>query len=93
MTEIQYVTVQIVRPCGSYPYGKIEEGFYRVEGAVVLVTRTGAQRYDAKKKPIRQKLKDGENARSIAWHLTKQHMPNRNSGFNRPLRYFDPGKI
>ena len=87
------MTVQIVRPCGSYPYGKIEEGFYRVEGdTVVLVTRTGAQRYDAKKKPIRQ-LKDGENARSIAWHLTKQHMPNRNSGFNRPLRYFDPGKI
>jgi hypothetical protein len=79
MTEIQYVTVQIVRLCGSYPYGKIEEGFYRVEGD------NGAQRHDAKRKPIKQKLKDGETARSIAWHLTKQHMPNRNSGFNRPL--------
>lgn len=94
MSEIQYVTVQIVAPCSGYPYGKIEEGWFRTEGdVVVLVTQKGAQRYDRKGKAITHKLKPGETARAVAWRLTKDNMPNRNSGFNRPLRYPDLGKI
>jgi hypothetical protein len=90
---IHYVTVQTRPPRGD-DLGQIEEGWYRVEGdAVVLVTRTGAQRYDRKGKAIKCVICPGETARAVAWRLTKTNMPNRNAGFNRPLRYFNHGKI
>jgi hypothetical protein len=60
---------------------------------IVLVTQKNVQRYDTKGKPIRHKLQPDETARKVAWRLTKEHMPKRHSDFNRPIPYFNPGKI
>ena len=71
-----------------------EDGFYKEEGdTVVIVTQAGLQRYNAKREPIKQKLKDGEDPRRVAWRLVKNNVPKRNSGFNRRLPYFNLGKI
>ena len=95
MTEqIHYVTVQTRAPRGDGDYGQIEEGFYRIEGqTVVLVDAKGRQRFTKAGKPIKQLLARGETARSVAWRLAKENIPNRRSDFNRPLQYFNPGKI
>ena len=94
MEKPEVVFVQLIAPCSAYVAGLVEEGFFRVEGdAVVLVTKTGAQRYDIKGKPIRHKLQPGETARKVAWRLTKDHAPKRRTDFNRPIAYFNPGKI
>ena len=94
MEKPEVVFVQLIAPCDAYKAGLVEEGFFRVEGdAVVLVTAKGAQRYDRKGKAIRQLIAPGETARRVAWRLTKEHMPKRNSGFNRKIHYPNLGKF
>jgi hypothetical protein len=95
MTEKpEYVAVQIRAPRGDNDYGLIEEGFYKVEGqTVVLVDNKGRPRTTKGGKPIKELIPFGATARSVAWRLTKANMPDRRSGFNRPLQYFNPGKI
>lgn len=91
-----YITVQLIAPCTSYPYGKIEEGFwlYCADSNIVsLVTAKGAKRYDRNGKSIQCAVAPGETARKVAWQLTKDNAPNRNSGFNRKLHYPNLGKI
>jgi hypothetical protein len=84
----QVVFVQLRAPRGDGDYGLVEEGFFRTVGDVVhLVTATGAPRFNKKGSPIQCAIGPGETARKVAWRL------NRRSGFNRPLQYFNPGKI
>ena len=91
--EIHYVTVETARPRGDN-LGQVDEGFYRIEGdVVVLVTAKGVQRYAKGGKPIRSAIGPGETARKVAWRLTKQNAPSRRPGFNGPISYFNPGKI
>jgi hypothetical protein len=85
---IHYVTVQTAPPRRGSDCGVIEEGWYRIEGDCVhLVTQKGTQRSDKKGNPIKAPIPAGHTARSVAWRLTKQHMPNRGGGFNRKLIY------
>ena len=80
MTEIQTVPIITAMPSRSNPFGRLEEGHYRVEdGVVSLVTAQGAQRTDAKGKPIEHKLAPGETARAAAHKLAKRHLPSRRS--------------
>lgn len=91
---IHYVTVELVHPNNAYPEGLLEEGYYIVRGDTVhLVTRDGKQRHTRKGAAIKERVPLGATARSVAWRLTKQNMPNRNSGFTRRIQYFNPGKI
>jgi hypothetical protein len=83
-----YCPVQMLAPISSYPYGKVEEGWYKMEdGHVVLTDRTGKPRSDKKDRIIKQLIPRGESPRKIAARLIKANMPSRNNDFNRRIEY------
>jgi hypothetical protein len=95
MSDIKTVYVQLVLPCKRYPSGKVEPGFYSVEGDVIhLVSETGKPRFNPRtKKALTRKLENGESPEVGAYRLTKENLPARKSDFNRPIHYPRRGKI
>jgi hypothetical protein len=74
--------------------GVVEEGHYRtIDDVVSLVDINGVQRLDRKGKPIQHKLEPGEDARKVAYKLTKDHIPHRSGDFNRKILYPNVGKF
>jgi len=74
--------------------GVVEEGHFKtVDDVVTLVDINGVQRFDKKGKPIRHKLRPGEDPRKVAYRLTKEHIPNRRGDFNRTINYPPIGKF
>jgi hypothetical protein len=59
----------------------------------VLVDINGNPRLDQKGQTIQHKLGPGENARGVAFRLTREHIPNRRGDFNRKLNYPNVGKF
>ena len=93
MTEIKNVFVTVAMPARDL-LGKLEEGFYLVEKDTVhLVTSTGRPRLGRMGKPLTRKLAPGEDAKTAAYRLTRENMPNRRDNFNRKLNYPNLGKI
>jgi len=68
--------------------GVVEEGHFKtVDDVVTLVDINGVQRFDKKGKPICHQLKPGEDARKVAYNLTRDNIPNRSGDFNRKIIY------
>jgi hypothetical protein len=87
--NFETVFVQMRRPRDGDP-GVTEEGRYRTEGdVVVLVDKNGNQRLTPKGKPIQRKLNPGDNQRTIAARLVREHLPQPKSDFNRRIFYPD----
>ena len=89
--ETVFITL---RPPRDGDPGVVEEGRFKIiEGQVVLVDINGNQRRDQKGKPIERKLTPADNPRTIAARLVREHMPKRNTNFNRKIIYPDIGKF
>ena len=74
--------------------GVVEEGHFKtVDDVVTLVDINGVQRFDKKGKPICHQLKPGEDARKVAYNLTRDNIPNRSGDFNRKIIYPNVGKF
>ena len=94
MSEIRRVFVTTQMPNRRNPTGAVEEGHFKVEGDVVyLVNANGSARLNSEGKPIKRPMASGETEHEVAHWLTRQHIPNRRSDFNRRLHYWDRGKI
>lgn len=89
MSKVQYVTIQIKPPSGSYP-GRTCEGCYIDAGdAVALVDREGKPVRDHEGKEYSQMLKPGENPKVIAGRLTRQLRTALLGGKDAPGNNFD----
>ena len=90
--ETVFVTMRAPR-FGDH-VGVVEEGHFRtVDDVVTLVDINGVQRFDKKGKPICHQLKPGEDARKVAYNLTRDNIPNRSGDFNRKIIYPNVGKF
>ena len=73
--NFETIFVQMRRPRDGDP-GVTEPGYFRVEDEIiVLVDKNGNPRRNKKGKRLEYKLKPGENARTIAALLVRDHMP------------------
>jgi hypothetical protein len=91
--DFQTIFVQMRRPRDGDP-GVTEPGYFRVEDDnIILVDINGVPRLNKKGKRLAYKLKPGQNARTIAALLVRDHMPNHREDFHRKIEYFNPGKF
>ena len=87
------IFIQMRRPRDGDP-GVTEPGYYRVEDdVVVLVDKNGVPRLNKKGKRLEYKLKPGQNARTIAALLVREHMPDYRGDFHRKIIYPNVGKF
>ena len=89
----QTIFIQMRRPREGDP-GVTEPGYFQVEDStVVLVDINGNPRLNKKGKRLEYKLKPGENARTIAALLVRDHLPNHRDDFHRKIIYPNVGKF
>jgi hypothetical protein len=89
----QYIHIQIRRPSrdGSDP-GQIEDAHFIVADNVVHLTDRDGNKL--KGELTRRPIGNGETAREVAVRLLRTRVRSKPARpFNRPLRYFNPGKI
>ena len=91
---VHRVIVQIRAPSPLDP-GQVSEGFYVVEGGVLIMTRPDGSPVDPDR--FRHVLKDGDSPAAIARVLTKLvrrdllGLSADEEAFNQPLHYPRPG--
>jgi hypothetical protein len=94
MTTPQYIHIQIRRPRKDDPTdgGVIEEGWYVVtDNSVQLTDRDGNKLHG---ELTRRPIGPGETAKEVAVRMLRTRVMSRpRKSFNRPLRYFNAGKI
>jgi len=94
MTEIKRIFVTTQMPNRREPRGAVELAHYTAEnGSINLVNQDGSARLNSDGKPIKRTISPSETEHEAAHALAKQHIPQRNRGFNRRIHYWDRGKI
>lgn len=89
--ETVFITL---RPPRDGDPGVTEEGRYRVEDdTIVLVDAKGVPQLNKKGKQLEYKLKPGQNDRTIAALLVRDHLPNHRDDFHRKIIYPNVGKF
>jgi hypothetical protein len=83
-----------VRPPRDGDCGVVEQGYFRTEDdSIVLVDARGVPRLNKKGKRLEYKLKPGQNARTIAALLVRDHLSNHRDDFHRKIIYPNVGNF
>lgn len=94
---VRCVTVQLQAPSGSDHLGAVTEGFFRVDGNMLTMTKPDGEPVDEKR--FRHTLRPGDVAEAIARVFTKEirlerlGMDETQASFARRLDYPQGGQI